>query len=513
MAKVASVSYNSCKLIPVQFINFQKNYQKSSDGTSIGALFSIQIQGTLVAWKGSPMGSGLIGDANYDATYGAFWVAEDNPPDEVLGTFNHFDHIINKQEYMRRLFSVEGRLLEIQSCDGTPPIKCNPRILSIAFEPGNWVDRCGYTIDLEADVVVGEIITGDYGEDTFTEFISEASENWQLENLDSAENVSQQHTWRLTHNVQAKGKRFYDVAGALEKPAWEQARSWVHPRLGLDLNRISATGVIDLVGFGGFNHIRSESVDEMDGTYAVTETWLLATGIALEDFTVTSRFTAEDPVRVVTIEGSIQGLEINTFPPNTGSFGVNVSKYTNANSYFSGISGALYGRASTYAEASNFPRTLQTAPLSVQIGRNPVAGTITYSYDYSTRRGPCIDGALWDNITITDNAPVNMFASIFVMGRARGPVLQDLNTVSEFRRTVNVDVVMHPPTGCPTTVTKVQNWLTQSPYEDVDVIIDAFYNHLLYYYDQVFVAEDTDSWDPSRGAYNRSITWVAGDCS
>ena len=516
--KCASVSFNGRQLIPAPLVNIQRQITRAADGTPIGTIFPITLNGTLHAYKGSPASTGTVNDPNWD---NAFWVASDYPPDETPQV--KFDQLINKLEHLKNLFNDDGGLLEIQSSDGSAPLRANVRLGDLAYEQGKWTDIIPYSIQLEADFLLGGFTSSGSlgsGEFNFPQFLADISESWDLQFNDQPESHERlrQHTFRLVHSLSARGKTAYDTDSSLIKPAWQWAKDWVTERVGFDSNQIISTGLFNLTGtYNGWNHARSEIVDEAGGSYSVTESWIVSSGSALENFTVTSDSSATDPIQRVTIQGDIQGLELVNYGTTvsgviTSGFGVGTTKWESASGLFNSISGQLYERAYSYARASDFTRTLNPTPQSFQINRNPVVGTISYTFTYDTRRSLCVDGALSESIVITDRGPADAFAQIPIIGRANGVLLQDLNTLTERTRNVSIEVITYPPTGCPTSASKVNSLLAQSPYWAVDTLIDSLHAHLLASYDTVFVQDDTDSWDISNGRYSRNITWNYGVC-
>lgn len=333
--------------------------------------------------------------------------------------------------------------------------------------------------------------------------------------FNAPENAEQQHTWRVTHNVAAQGKRFYEIDGALRREAYLEAKEWVENRLGFDIAKISSSGTMNLVaeGYTAWNHVRLVNVDETAGSYNVTESWILATGGATEDFTVSSSSSATDPLYRVTVEGSILGLDLIDYA--TSGIFVTRSKYASASGYFNSIVNQLYQRAYGYANASGFARPLNPTPASTQVNRNPVLGTISYNYAFDTRRSLCLTGigVLSEDITLTDNSPTDIFAVIPILGRAAGPVLQGLNTKTEARRGMAVQLTMLPATGCPVSANKVASLLRQSPYYDVDVLFDSMEQYLRASYPYVYISQDTDTWNPYAGTYSRNMEWVIGFCN
>jgi len=507
------ISYDSKRLVPAPFITINKQFQKSVNGDIVGSLFNITVNGKLVALRGSPSASGFVTNAdNWSADN--FWIVAGNPPDEFVGSIR-LSQMQNKIESMRNAFSKsnEGRSFEIQPCNGVAPIKFNPRIIDINFDEGTWFDTVDYTITLEADLLYGPVVPS--GEDSFNNiYLSDVTESWNLEDANQPMNEKQHHTYRLTHTLSAVGKKFYDEQGLVVKEAWEQAKDYVITRTGIDNSIIRDSGNLFLSSnLQGFNHVRSNNVDKSAGSYSTVETWLVlaasggigSSGNALEGFEISTDSTRDTAIKTVSIDGNIQGLESNIFPASTGDsdFLTRETKYVAASGKFSAIEPLLITRAQVYSNL-----ILNTVPVSSRIGRNPVLGTINYSFQYDTRPSTCIPGALSEIITISDTNSNDVFAIIPVLGRQAGPVLQNINTITETRRQISVELVMPTSSGCANTVDGVTTLLNASPKSKVNKIILAFEGHLDANYAQVFKASDTNSWNPIEGAFTRNVEFV-----
>jgi hypothetical protein len=502
---MAKVLYNSKRIIPVRFVTIQKQYQTTEDGTKVGSVFNLSIQGTIFAYKGSP-----DEDGNFYSGGGFYEPDGRSQPTAIVDIADdaRFAAIIRKQEAIRNLFSEDGHVLEFQSFDGSQPMKCNPRILDVSFQEGIWYDTCDYTITCECDILSVNGVA--LGEDEFDEYISSASESWSLESQEEPENENIPRTYRLTHSLSAKGKRYYQADGTLTKPAWQWARDWVVPRLGLDNAYLTSSGVQDLPSyFGGFNHLRSEQIDENGGNYSVTESWLLASGSALEDFSVNIRTNSSDGLTNVSIEGSIRGLETR----NSAMVMTN-SKWENALSKFSVVSGLALTRAQAYGGMS-----LNMQPLSTTIGKNPAAGTISYSFEYDNRASNMITGAKSEVISIVDNFDVDVFAAIPVLGRQAGPVLQNIGTHKEASRTLSIELVFGPElagSGSATSQINTRNPRFYSPYkEDIQAVVNAanpvlcsLPNNIGQAASTAYVADQSYTWEPKTGRMSYTTTWV-----
>src|SRR5688572_20752109 len=134
------VNFNSFRIIPAPRVSFSRQYQTTDDGTKIGAIWSIVINGDLVTGdRGSPSSSGSLWDQT------GYPTQEDTQPTSALAS------ILAKQKALSDLFSKDndGKSLEFQSGDGSAPCKCYPRILGIEFQEGLWFNRATYTVTLE----------------------------------------------------------------------------------------------------------------------------------------------------------------------------------------------------------------------------------------------------------------------------------------------------------------------------------------------------------------------------
>lgn len=507
------VSYDSNRLIPAPFVGIQKNYNKTGDGESVGTTFTLTIVGTILAWMGSPRSKiGTQTGANWGGPSDYFWTGSDYPPDEEdvkSDDTTRLSAMIRKQEAIRDLFSQDGLLLSFQSMDLGPAMKCNPRIININFEEDRWYQTFRYTITCECDVLYSAGIL--LGEDSeLDDYISDASESWQFETDEGLPNSDAlSRTYRLTHTVSATGKRFYQDDTTLKEAPWQWARKWVKAKLGLDDN-IMSSGINQLPGYyGGYNHAKNETMDIKAGSYNATETWIISSGMALENFTVTTTNSQDSAPTNVRIEGEIRGLEKRDSSDwNT----VTHSKHYNADTKWATVQGLLVARANLYTGLS-----MNTTPLSKTVGVNPVEGVITYSYEFDNRASNIVPGAKSEVISVVHSYNVDAFAEVFVLGRIAGPVLQDLGTKRAKTVDVSVELVMDSPTGLNGSILNdMKNYFTYSRpgiLDSAGVPVDAaVYNALQlikaannpsnYGYTTVFQHQNVESWEPKTARYS-----------
>lgn len=494
---MSSVSYDGKRLIPAPFVSVTKNYQTTGDGEKIGSTFQLSVTGTIVAFKGSPNSSQV------------FHTAAGYPADETVNADARLASILRKQEAIRELFSNDGLSLEFQSADGSQPMKCNPRVLSVDFSSDVWFDRSEYTITLECDTLSVNGVP--QGEDDFSEQILSASETWSIETAeDQPEGLGSNRTYRLTHSLSATGKRFFDETGTLERPAWENARLWVLPRLGFDSTIALSSGVNNLpTYYQGFNHVRSESVGENTGEFSVTETWIMSSGTGLEDFTVNTRDDLDSGLTTVSIEGNVRGLDTHD-----SNFNLTSDKYDNAVLKFNEASGLALHRAQSYSGLS-----LNGSTVNTTIGRSPVGGTISYSFEYNNRPTNLLASAKSEAISMSDAFGVDVFAAVGVLGRSTGPVLQNLGSKRETGRTLTIEAVYgaefagdgnatarlitNHPRNNGTTLAEIQAVINAAH----PVLAGALNNDGLPA-TVAYISDQSENWDPISGRYNYQVDWT-----
>ena len=510
---MSKVCYDNAKLIPAPYVTISKNYQTTEDGTKIGSLYNITIIGKVMAYKGSPRmatsnDSGWVSPAAATEAMSPryqFWSLSGYPADESVGADSRLTACLRKQEAIKLLFAQDGHTLEFQGVDGALPMKCNPRVVDIVFKDGPWYEYFDYTISLEADVIY--VAGVPISEDGFDDQISESSETWQLEVDDRPENENLPRTYRLVHSVQAKGKRFYESDGTLAyDKAWEQAKAYVVARLGFNADMILSSGVNNVPeGYGGYNLMRAETIDETGGRYAVTESWVLASGNALEEFNVNVSESADAGTKSVSVEGTITGLETRD-DDNT----MLASKYYHADYHWTNVvEPVLLARSQLYSGY-----TMNIAPLSKVVGRNPSTGVITYSIQYNNRPSNLFPNSKSEVISVSYGLYTDIFAAVTVLGRTAGPVLQPLSTIGLKTVTLNVELVM-PTTGYGSgTEEDIRNALVYSK-PSINPATSAVLTTVIHSIQpshmgasQEYISDQTENWNASEGRYSYSITYA-----
>jgi hypothetical protein len=388
------ITYNSKKLIPAPFSNIQKNIQEQPGG-KLSTSFTITLTGKCVPYKGSPSADGT------------FWTGAGYPPDDVLTSDAMLGAIERKMEAIRQLFSTDGLELVIQSDSAVSPYSqkmyCYPRLVSIDFPAELWFNWFDYTITLEADQLYG---LSSLADESFSNYISSANESWDIQEDDFP------HTFKLSHSLSAVGKRVY-VSGVINTSAYQYAQNYVRSRTGYDgamVTQSSAVsgivaGVFNISNLNNYNYTIVENKDKLTGSYGLTESWILATGNAIDNYQVKLDYLNEGNkfVRVVTIDGSVRGLYVNQNDYESG--------FNNAKTYFNNtITPNIIARANSYTSGVNY--------IQGTVNYDPPRASLNYSYTFNDR--PYISGTFEEYTVTSRYNPEDYKTTVTIDGKIAG---------------------------------------------------------------------------------------------
>lgn len=473
------VIYDGKKIIPAPFVSLEKQIEKREDGKTVKMYWRITLKGKFVAYKG-----------------GVGWTQPGYPPDQsqYLAEIDRMEGIVDKLGALQELFlnSNEGKLLEIQPPNGSAAIKCNPRIIGISYPEGLWVDSTDYTVSLEAD----KVHFPNHLTDSVDEPLAPNEESWQIEQGEGG-------SYRFTHTVSASEKLSYNDDGTINQQAWQKARERVIASLGINTGIMMSTDIMNLSeNSQAYNYTRSESINETQGSVSVTETWLVydeenaidlrGPGIpCLDVFTVSINQDVETKRTRVSLEGTLTGLEER----NNQTFELISTKYNNAQNKFNAITEpGLFDRAQTFSGV-----TLNPKPLNYVVGKNPESGVLTYSREYDDRPGDEEDNTV--SVQISDRLPTDVIAKLGVMNRSLGPIFQDMNTVTEKSRALQIEVTM-----------EAQKYGQPHPQKpDVSAYIALYGPGGEFGFNATVgpkIERNEENWQPRDGRYSRSIGWT-----
>lgn len=575
-----------CTIRPTPLVSINTETIKNGASEIIGVKYSITLTGKLIANAGTPYGvkqdlqtkypfAGGVAP-NFVGPYGAFdsnvsHFDKGRPPLQIVSELESSNSIFSKQRALRALFAEDGQLLYISDFnDDEATIICYPRVLSVSFSEGIYVDVCDYRIELECDTLLNKNtyvdLEGTNREKTYTywnfsnenlrseefvlqekaAFITDYNESWSIEvdetfgesieevyvdeSTDpytySLSGIHNPRTYKINHSINATGKTHYTPSGTefdvVKIPAWESARNFVQTKLGLandypNVMGIVGSGTLNLINqYRGFNHIRTEDVSVSDGTYSVFESWLISSGTAYEQYNISINSDTANPFVKVSIDGNIKGLtEITPSGYNGAIASGIITAYQNALNKYNKISNSgQFGLTSDiFARANNVTAVqLNSQPLSVSISANKYIGEINYGISFDNRPTNIISGVLSESISVNDTYPGDVFAIIPVIGRKTGPVLQYIGGRTEYKRDVSINLLMdynQIPYGSTRNTILLQK---PSVVEPTATQLSNLITELSPAYEsgvrKYFLSPPSESWNPKEGSYNLNLSWT-----
>ena len=366
-----------------------------------------------------------------------------------------------------------------------------------------WVQDAQYSISCEADY--------EGGDSTFNYQLQDVTESWSLEEdegtltFDLATETPYK-TYRLTHTVEATGRRKM-VSGSVVNDAWKEAELYVKDvcsdsptnvnvsempggtsELNVKQMGSTSTNSINADVLNAYNHVRVQSVDKAQGSFSITDSWILSKENATQELEISVEESTTEGDFNISVDGTITGLPTEVASETTKT---KASAYSNALGLLPSDT-SLYNLANTLYTGGG---TLLSQPTNKRVGHNKVTGIITYSISFNDRLPPPLANSLSCtvnvNYTNTDGSE-SVFASIPVIGRALGPVLQEMGTTGERKVSVSIDAVMkkanrtNRPTGDATTLAN-----THKP-TGTTVIQGAI----------------AETWEASSGRYTLQVEWT-----
>lgn len=470
-------------LVPAPLVSFNKQVYNNIGRPGFGSDYSVSLQGTLVPTLGNPYYSGDATPVefmkNSDDSNGIFrnrGVDNGTVESHDQTESNLLDTTIRKQEKIRSLFSnpiVSGVSQPIKisirgwndSDYGGSGLAFNAFVDDVSFDPdGRGVQPGGYNVNMRMSNFLESANLNEFDDYTNEHSpvyqISSLTENFDIQedgqktinfSTDSSYGAewtsktfqSVNKVYSVTRSITAVGSPVYDSGGAYVSglAPWQQASGFVYEYLGL------GTGYLpdlksDLKQYLGSeysiaNTVYQESIDQEAGTYSLNETYIAYSGEypVIETVSI-NQDISENETNSMTIQGNIQGL--NTLD----GFSISGNAYSNADGYWQTISTGIPPEPYFYARGVIADGDwLHPKALSRSVGRDFGAGTISYTYNFDDRPPNLVPGSVSESIQISDTYPGEIFSVTPVIGRSQ-PVLQYLNSRSEYKRNLSITVVM-----------------------------------------------------------------------
>lgn len=342
--------------------------------------------------------------------------------------------------------------------------------------------------------------------------------------------TSPYYAYTITHTVSAEGI----INNKDGREAFEEAYNYVNARkkdsLGLSdtdvfdrslfstinqrtlgVNGASSIVVDDtqINQYGEYNKIRNASSDVVGGSYSLTTTFFLSRESSLID--INGNYSRDESGEAsISVEGTIKGL--STSSPTA----VQHDKIVQARTTYSTIAGDLGPSSRIYQFAADIYDRYQTdktgvalrsKALNYSFGENKNAGTISFNVSYKVAPSALvtllngITGSLVATATITDKNRAsagydeNVVVVIPVIGRAAGPILQNMSTTNERTRTASIDITLEQRYRTPVndlvrtqTLAEIANYAPSGS--------------------KVYVRQFNENWDWISGKYQGTLEWV-----
>jgi hypothetical protein len=396
------VYYNGSKLVPAPLIDWSIESQFDDSGNRNGNLNKLTLTGTVL----------VIPSGSYERMY-------------------------EKHSELRTLFSVDNKDFVILAGPGNKTLAAGtiissglkPKITSLNIPADTQFQRIDYTVQLE-DLVAASGVSG---------VTSNLSNQWSFrENADS-------NTVTVTHQISATGPDG-------ESDKFQQAFLAVRSRIGIDKLPIQIPFFVEpnASGLFGFTHpsnpaggpiyeysvLREETADVENGTYSVTETYTIVSGVPYYYSTRNESFQEDvNGIATVTIDGTVQGLGRTL--SNTDTYGVGGIGFERAVSGFiNHIKPNLRWEASgvyaKFKEGGNGSGLAVYNPRSFSVNQNKYAGTVNFSISFTDDPSANLpSGIVSSNSSVAVTEGLRLYASHAVPFRRFGNVIQDIRTTTE----------------------------------------------------------------------------------
>jgi hypothetical protein len=440
---------------------------------------------------------------------------------------------------LREAFEKDFKLLLLQCEDQGPIISGYPKVVNLDIQNAddNYVRRADYSINLELTSLTGTtsedggIACGDNSGGDLSEWgLVSVNEEYSIEFLDErvgstgttffggAEdpdiNDKLPSVFSVQKTITAQGASMACEDGSYTEP-WVRAKAYCLTNLAKQEWKDSAQDLICLSGLHVYNNFRNISVNALEGTATAAETYIvtnISSQYGLEDFEISCERGVDNPFTTVNIAGNIKGLIAISYdecgPIIPPAIAGGPSKFDRAIKQWSLVSGLLYSRAAKAFgnTPDNYPfqaaSQLHVVPITQSLGYNPVGGIVTYNFSYDNR-SLIYTGAISETISYSYNERPDLYASIAILGKSNGPLLQDLNTSGPKTTDISIDAFVQPYTG---------GGSLAGALDDVVVAYTKTVSAAKPSSDQVFLTADNRSWEPALGHFTWSKSWEEGKC-
>lgn len=170
--------------------------------------------------------------------------------------------------------------------------------------------------------------------------------------------------------------------------------------------------------------------DDVAKSFSLTRNYVdQTTSLYREDFSAQRTQNFDSSVTTVTVNGTVQGLGIETGTKTINRF------VSASGAYFGTIEGLIFDRALNLIPAGS---CINSNPISYTLGFNELAGTISYSQAFESRFKTGNSAILKEEIQIAFVNQSQVVVEIAIPGKADGPILQDQETLTGLEKDLTV---------------------------------------------------------------------------
>ena len=332
--------------------------------------------------------------------------------------------------------------------------------------------------------------------------LSDASESWEVSVDDGSYadigSDSPQTVFTITQTVSATGMALGNSANG--KSGYIAAKNWVTGRVSTDpivttptdLSRTSVPIELNLpASYAAYNRISQTTQDILDGVYSVTTTWQTSRHPATSSIEFT--FSGDETSDAQTVQANITINGLSSVALNGGT----IDKYDNAKAFYTAhIQGNISAWASQFYTTSGGVKTFNVNPISTSRSDNRTDGTITITQSFNDKVVPFPGASSVSlNITYNNEDGGNQIVAILpIIAKTNGPIIQNMQTTAERKRSVALDVTMDQA-----------NRITKPSAQALSYIQTYFPNVLSYRENK------TETWNPISGNYTLNVDFVWTD--
>lgn len=429
------------------------------DTTNLGIKYNVTVTGTLILSSGSALATTVQSIVTATGEIGTLTISGNN-----TGTLTFTDCIMVSSEAAQQDDTSRGT----QNQD--------------------------YTLSFEAYNLAGATNS----EKNLTDF----SESWETSVDDgtySDNGTLTQTMFTITQTLSATGRAGGNSGTYAGKSGYIAAKEWVEGRVALnpistvplDLSKTQQQIALQLPAqYTAYNRTKQVTQDIAEGTYSVTVTWQASKNAATStiEFTLDNDQTAE--AQTVRVSVTINGL--SSFDLNGGT----INKYDNAKLFYASIAGQIDGWAATFYQNNGNSKPLNL--VSASRTDNQTDGTITIDRTFDDKDLTAFPGASSVSLNITytnEDGGNNIVAILPVIAKTNGPIIQNMQTTGERKRSIALDVTMNQANRISKPTSQAFSYIAK--YEPK---VNPLYRENM-----------TETWNPVNGAYTLNLDYVWTD--